>query len=106
MKKIKPKTKNHKSSKFPKLQPLMSEKSLTQSEHLNTYTFITEIWADKTTIKNLISKVYGVEVQSVRTTISVARLQMNRFGIFGGDKFKKCFVRLKEGSKINLTAGV
>lgn len=97
---------NNKAKRFPKLKPVMSEKSLSIAEEKNTYVFLTESWVRKPQIKHLIEQVYGVQVRSVRTLNGVSKLQVNRLGLFGGNKFKKCYVRLKEGSKINLTAGV
>ena len=81
------------------LAPVITEKS--QSLTLeNTYVFKVDKRANKTQIKQVIEKKFGVKVASVNT-LNVAT-KKKRVGKYSGrtNAYKKAYVKLMEGSKI------
>jgi large subunit ribosomal protein L23 len=81
-------------------QPLITEKSTILRERgQNQYVFRVEPNANKIEIKKAIEKIFGVEVEQVRTM--VMRGKMKRVGRSLGRRanWKKAYVKLKPGSK-------
>ncbi len=72
----------------------------------NVYQF--EVWnkANKRQIKMAVEKLFGVEVMQVRTSINQGK--QRRLGRSQGYRpdFKKAFVTIKSGQKIELIEGV
>ena len=88
------------------IKPLYTEKITQFDENLNQYAFIVEFTANKIEIANSIEKKFNVKVQSVNTIRykGKAKVQFTKKGVFRGrtPRFKKAYVTLKEGSKIEL----
>ncbi|MBN1374444.1 50S ribosomal protein L23 [Candidatus Dojkabacteria bacterium] len=84
------------------IKPVVSEKSFKQSDELKCYTFITSPEETKNTVKTKIEKMFGVEVDKVR---SISGRTKRRFNAkvrktVSGKKYKKFFVFVKPGSEI------
>lgn len=84
------------------IKPIITEKSLKEAK-LGRYTFRLSKSLNKQQIKNLIEKLFGVNVKSVATMVS-KKVEKRRLS--GRKKvimpFKKAVVTLKEGEKIDL----
>lgn len=52
------------------LYPVLTESAITRLEKENKLTFVVDLKANKTQIKEEIEKLYGVKVESVRTLIT------------------------------------
>jgi len=83
-------------------KPLLTEKSLLERDTHNRYGFIVAAHASKGEIKTAVEKIFNVTVVKINT-ISVTG-KTRRMGRFEGKKpdYKKAFVTLKEGDKIEL----
>ena len=83
-------------------KPLLTENSLVERDTHNRYGFIVAANASKGEIKTAVEKVFNVTVTKINT-ISVTG-KTHRMGRFEGKRpeYKKAFVTLKEGDKIEL----
>jgi large subunit ribosomal protein L23 len=88
------------------LKPLFTEKVSTLTADQNKYAFVVDIKANKIEIKQAIQKKFNVTVESVTTAIFLGKTKMimRKAGRFAGKKpdFKKAYVILKKGEKIDL----
>jgi len=80
--------------------PLITEKTSKLQMDNNTYTFKVATDANKTQIKQAIENIFKVKVLNVQT--SNVRGKYKKVGKYAGTtaKYKKAFVKLAEGSKI------
>ena len=83
-------------------KPLLTEKGLLERDNNNRYGFIVKKDASKGEIKTAVEKIFNVTVIKINT-ISVQG-KMHRMGRFEGKRpdYKKAFVTLKEGDKIDM----
>ncbi|MCC6722176.1 MAG: 50S ribosomal protein L23 [Bacteroidia bacterium] len=87
------------------IRPLLTEKMTKIGDKTKQVGFIVNKTASKDEIKSEIEKTYSVEVESVNTAL-VRGKRKSRFtkaGFIKGKKpnYKKAFVHLKEGQKID-----
>jgi len=84
------------------ISPFISEKSTMLTNLCNQYNFKVRQDANKTQIKAAVEALFNVKVANVRVT--TVRAKAKRFGQIEGKKkgWKKAYVRLQEGSKIEL----
>lgn len=80
------------------IKPVLSEKSY-DSIPDKKYTFLVDVKANKTEIKQAIEAIFGVKVESVNTLRQEGK--MKRMGVHIGRRpsFKKAFVKLTKESK-------
>ncbi|MFN0064534.1 MAG: 50S ribosomal protein L23 [Myxococcaceae bacterium] len=85
--------------------PLVTEKLDRAREKFRTYAFIVDREATKGDVERAVKEMFKVDVDAVRT--SVQRGKTKRVGRSMGKRpnFKKAFVTLKEGHKIELFEG-
>ena len=83
------------------IRPIVTEKSMVQSEVDDTYVFEVGLGANKIQIRQAVEQVFGVRVQSVRTLI--VRGKNKRFGRYYGKRsnWKKAYVKLVEGNTLD-----
>ena len=83
------------------IAPVITEKSASQAES-NVYTFKVAKDANKIAIKKAIESAFGVTVVKINTLITKAKDK--RVGRYTGKTktYKKAFVTLKDGDKIEL----
>lgn len=81
--------------------PIITEKSYSQQNSENKYTFKVDPRANKTEIKLAIESIFNVKVLSITTSNSHPKKK--RVGKYTGmtDKYKKAVVKLAEGNTIN-----
>lgn len=87
------------------IKPLVSEKATAYQEKQNCYTFKVSPDANKFQIKDLVEKMYNVRVEKVNV-INYAGKRKSRYtkkGLIRGrqDAFKKAYVTVAEGQKID-----
>lgn len=85
------------------IEPLITEKSMSQSSESNMATFKVKSSANKTQIKNAIERIYGVKVVGVSTVNVIAKktTRGSRYhGMISG--YKKAIVRIENGQAIDL----
>lgn len=82
-------------------KPVLTEKS-TQAMEDGTYTFVVDRKATKGDIKVAIERLYGVNVDRVRTAVAKGTMRRLRYGYVTGGDTKRAMVRLVEGQTIEL----
>lgn len=91
-------------------KPLITEKSTRLSEKLNQYGFVVDKKATKPEIKTAIEKMYAVNVVNISTAVYAGKTKSRytKKGFFSGSRpsYKKAFVTLREGQKIDFFANV
>lgn len=85
------------------IEPIITEKTMAQSQMQNKFVFKVTKDANKTEIKNAVERVFNVHVKSVQT-VNVMAKSLSRGSRYKGHvpSFKKAIVTLNEGETINL----
>lgn len=83
------------------LRPMMSEKTVELQARNNVVTFEVAQDSNKIEIRKAMEDLFGVKVEAVRTL--VVRGKSKRFGRMQGRRknWKKAYIQLAEGEKIN-----
>lgn len=83
-------------------KPLLTEKSLIERDANNRYGFVVDKSASKGEIKTAVEKIFNVTVLKINTISGHGK--MHKVGRFTGKRpdYKKAFVTLKEGDKIDV----
>lgn len=86
-------------------RPLITEKVVRGQEAANTVAFEVTLKASKADVKRAVEQLWKVKVQAVRTVL--VRGKVKRFGMHLGKRsnWKKAYVRLQPGDKIDLFTG-
>jgi large subunit ribosomal protein L23 len=91
-------------------KPLITEKSTRLSEKLNQFGFIVDKSATKPEIKAAVEKMYNVNVVDISTAVYAgkAKARLTKRGYFAGRRpsYKKAFVTLRDGQKIDFFANI
>ena len=81
-----------------------------QGDKLNRYGFIVDVRANKLQIRNAVEQMYNVVVKEVNTANYMGKLKSRytKSGLLEGraNNFKKAFVTLKEGDKIDFYSNI
>ena len=87
------------------VRPLMTEKSMQQKEVHNMFTFEVAVDANKVEIRHAIESLFKVKVEKVRTSRQLGTVR--RVGRHQGRRpdWKKAYVTLAEGSRIDFFEG-
>ncbi len=87
------------------IRPVITEKTNSDSELNNRFTFLVEPVANKLQVKDAVEKMYGVEVLSVKTMIYRPKVKSRhtKNGMQKGktNKQKKAVVKIAEGQEID-----
>ena len=88
-------------------RPVVTEKSNSLNEKLNQVVFEVDWDASKSEIKHAVEKIFNVKVEKVRTMRVAGKVKnYGRKSVHRKSAWKKAFVTLKEGSKINFYEGI
>ncbi|MEN9444884.1 MAG: hypothetical protein RIS47_1775 [Bacteroidota bacterium] len=91
-------------------KPIVTEKFTKLSEKLNRYGFVVSLKANKLEIKKAVEELYGVTVASVNTlrTSGKNKSRFTKTGVIAGKTkaYKKAFVTLAEGQKIDFYSNI
>ncbi len=92
------------------IRPLVTEKMTLAGEKLNQYGFLVDVDANKVEIKKAIEKMYNVSVVDVNT-VNYHGKKKSRFTKAGyltgrANNFKKAFVSVAEGDKIDFYSNI
>ena len=84
------------------LRPLVTEKGTHQStnEHHNAYSFVVNLWANKTQIKQAVQELFNVRVLAVRTALRLGKHRKYRYKPGKLSNWKKAVVKLHPDDKI------
>ncbi|MFA7615608.1 MAG: 50S ribosomal protein L23 [Moheibacter sp.] len=88
------------------IRAVISEKATDSSELLGQYSFYVNPKANKLQIKEAVEKAYGVNVVSVKTSISAPKIKSrytkNGLQVGKTSKRKKAIIHVAEGQEIDL----
>ncbi len=87
-------------------RPLVTEKGTRLTAEANQYPFEVDLSANRTEIKEEIENLFKVKVEKVRTMIVRGKTKTFRMSRGKRPNWKKAYVTLKEGEKIELFQGV
>ena len=87
-------------------RPLITEKSTTLKELQNTVCFEVHRDATKPEIKKAVETLFGVKVAGVRVAVMHGKVKRQGRWVGRRPDWKKAYVRLAEGSKIEFFEGV
>ena len=84
------------------VRPLVTEKSISAQDKANTVVFEVKRDANKIAIKQAIEEIFKVKVESVNVVNQKPKTK--RMGRYEGktNNLKKAYIKLKEGSKIDI----
>ena len=88
------------------VKPLLTEKTSKETETYNRYAFVVNIKANKNHIKNAVEKFFDVKVLSVRTSVLPGKTKRAGKGFKKTSKYKKAYVQLQDGQKIEFFKGI
>lgn len=83
-------------------RPIVTEKSTTDTEYRNTYTFFVDARANKIEIREAVEKLFKVKVEKVRTQNRKGKPRRVRSRWIRKPDWKKAMVKLAEGNKIEI----
>lgn len=84
------------------LKPILTEKSTSEQERLNSYRFAVAGGANRIEIKEAVELLFEVEVENVNTMLRSGKMRRRGASYFRQPSTKIALIRLKEGSKIDL----
>ena len=87
------------------VRPLVTEKTIKSQENLNTVVFEVKKGVNKTAIKQAVEEIFNVKVEKVNVvTCPTKQRRMGKYGqyTFETKAIKKAYVKLAEGSKIEI----
>jgi len=88
------------------LSPVISEKSAMVGDSGQIVTFRVDPRATKTEIRGAVERVFSVKVNEVRTATFQGKLKRSMRGAGKRAGFKKAYVSLAKGDKIDLVEGL
>jgi large subunit ribosomal protein L23 len=88
------------------ISPVISEKSAMVGEAGQVVTFRVDPRATKTEIRGAVERVFSVKVDEVRTCTFQGKLKRTMRGAGKRAGFKKAYVSLAQGNKIDLVEGL
>lgn len=92
------------------IKPILTEKANNQQEKLRRYAFKVNRKANKLEIKKAVEDMYGISVEFVNTVIvpGKSKTRFTKAGYIKGVKpsYKKAFVTVAEGEKIDLYSNI
>ncbi len=84
------------------IEPVVSEKSYDLIEDYNIYTFVVDRGANKTQIKQAVSKIFDVTVVSVNTMNRKGKVKRTGYVVGRRKNTKRALVKLAVGDSIEI----
>lgn len=88
------------------IKPLLTEKSSVETENTNRYVFKVQRKANKYQIKDAVEKMFDVKVLDVRTAVLPGKIKRAGRSIKKTSSWKKAYVKVQDGQKIELFKGI
>ena len=82
-------------------KPLITEKTTVEKDERNVIAFVVNKAANKIEIKAAVKQLFNAEVASVNTVNVAGKTKRSAKGIGKRSNWKKAYVTLKEGSKVD-----
>jgi large subunit ribosomal protein L23 len=84
------------------VKPVLTEKSTSEQERLNSYRFEVATGANRLEVKQAVEMLFEVEVEKVNTMLRPGKMRRRGANYFSEPAKKIAVVTLKEGNKIDL----
>lgn len=88
------------------IRPVLTEKSASLTDELNTYCFRVLKSCNKIEIKAAVEKFFDVKVEKITTTTNPGKLRRSGKSVKKTSHYKKAYVKIAEGQKIELFKGI
>ncbi len=88
------------------VKPLLTEKSSIETENTNRYVFKVQLKANKYQIKSAVETMFDVKVVDVRTAILPGKVKRAGRTTKKASSWKKAYVKIQDGQKIELFQGI
>lgn len=88
------------------IKPLLTEKSSVLTDERSVYCFQVTKQSNKYDIRNAVEKYFNVKVTKVRTLVNPGKTKRTKSGIKKSAGFKKAYVQVADGQKIELFKGI
>ena len=88
------------------VKPLLTEKSSIVTENTNRYVFQVQRKANKYQIKDAVEKMFDVKVVNVRTAVLPGKVKRAGKSFKKTASWKKAYVQIAEGQKLELFKGI
>ena len=88
------------------IKPLLTEKSSIVTENANRYVFKVQPKANKYQIKDAVEKMFDVKVVNVKTAVLPGKIKKAGKGFSKSSNWKKAYVQIAEGQKLELFKGI
>ncbi len=88
------------------IKPLMTEKSSIETERTNRYVFKVQTKANKYQIRSAVEAMFDVKVVNVRTAILPGKVKRAGRVTKKTSSWKKAYVKIQDGQKIELFQGI
>lgn len=88
------------------IKPLLTEKSSIVTENTNRYVFKVQTKANKYQVKDAVEKMFDVKVVNVRTAVLPGKVKRSGKGHSKTSSWKKAYVQIAEGQKLELFKGI
>jgi len=88
------------------IKPLLTEKSSIVTENANRYVFKVQPKANKYQIKDAVEKMFDVKVVNVKTAVLPGKVKKAGKGYNKTSNWKKAYVQIAEGQKLELFKGI
>jgi large subunit ribosomal protein L23 len=86
--------------------PLITEKGTLVNEEANQVVFRVRMWANKVQIRSAVEHLFRVKVEKVRTVSYLGKVRRVGRNVGRRPSWKKAYVTLKEGERIDFFAAV
>ena len=88
------------------IKPLLTEKSSIETENTNRYVFKVQPKANKYQIKDAVERMFDVKVVNVKTAVLPGKVKRAGRSIKKSSSWKKAYVKIQDGQKIELFKGI
>ena len=88
------------------IKPMLTEKSSIETENTNRYVFKVQKKANKYQIRSAVEKMFDVKVTNVSTAILPGKVKRTGKGVKKTSSWKKAYVQIQEGQKLELFKGI
>lgn len=88
------------------IKPLLTEKSSVETENTNRYVFKVQPKANKYQIKDAVEKMFDVKVVNVRTAVLPGKVRRAGRSVKKTSSWKKAYVKVQDGQKLELFQGI
>ncbi|MAZ49141.1 MAG: 50S ribosomal protein L23 [Halobacteriovoraceae bacterium] len=88
------------------IKPLLTEKSSIETENTNRYVFKVQPKANKYQIKDAVERMFDVKVINVKTAVLPGKVKRAGRSIKKTSSWKKAYVKIQDGQKIELFKGI